>query len=42
MGNSRTTAELNAGINSGVPLLVVNVVAPYLLTALIQRPRRFT
>lgn len=30
----------NAGIISGAQLLVVNVVAPYLLTALIQRPRR--
>ncbi|MFT4102955.1 MAG: SDR family NAD(P)-dependent oxidoreductase [Burkholderiaceae bacterium] len=30
----------NAGIISGAPLLVVNVVAPYLLTALIQRPQR--
>lgn len=30
----------NAGIISGPPLLVVNVVAPYLLTALIQRPQR--
>ncbi|MDX3905722.1 MAG: SDR family NAD(P)-dependent oxidoreductase [Pigmentiphaga sp.] len=30
----------NAGIFSGPPLLVVNVVAPYLLTALIQRPKR--
>ncbi|MEZ5488074.1 MAG: SDR family NAD(P)-dependent oxidoreductase [Steroidobacteraceae bacterium] len=30
----------NAGVMSGPPLLVVNVVAPYLLTALIQRPQR--
>jgi len=30
----------NAGVLSGSPLLVVNVVAPYLLTALIQRPKR--
>ncbi|MFO1224156.1 MAG: SDR family NAD(P)-dependent oxidoreductase [Burkholderiaceae bacterium] len=30
----------NAGVLSGAPLLVVNVVAPYLLTALIRRPRR--
>ncbi|MGI0507088.1 SDR family NAD(P)-dependent oxidoreductase [Burkholderia sp. ZZQ-2] len=30
----------NAGVISGAPLLVVNVVAPYLLTALIQRPQR--
>lgn len=30
----------NAGISSGAQLLVVNVVAPYLLTALIQRPER--
>ncbi len=30
----------NAGILSGAQLLVVNVVAPYLLTALIRRPRR--
>jgi NAD(P)-dependent dehydrogenase (short-subunit alcohol dehydrogenase family) len=30
----------NAGILSGAQLMVVNVVAPYLLTALIQRPRR--
>jgi len=30
----------NAGIISGPELLVVNVVAPYLLTALIQRPKR--
>lgn len=30
----------NAGVISGASLLVVNVVAPYLLTALIQRPRR--
>lgn len=30
----------NAGVISGTPLLVVNVVAPYLLTALVQRPRR--
>jgi len=30
----------NAGSVSGAQLLVVNVVAPYLLTALIQRPRR--
>lgn len=30
----------NAGVISGSQLLVVNVVAPYLLTALIQRPQR--
>lgn len=30
----------NAGVASGAPVLVVNVVAPYLLTAMIQRPRR--
>ena len=30
----------NAGVLSGAQLLVVNVVAPYLLTALVQRPRR--
>lgn len=30
----------NAGIISGPQVLVVNVVAPYLLTALVQRPRR--
>lgn len=30
----------NAGVISGAQLLVVNVVAPYLLTALIQRPKR--
>lgn len=30
----------NAGIISGPQVLVVNVVAPYMLTALIQRPRR--
>jgi len=30
----------NAGILSGPPLLVVNVIAPYLLTALIRRPAR--
>lgn len=30
----------NAGILSGNQMLVVNVVAPYLLTALIQRPQR--
>lgn len=30
----------NAGIISGAPLLVVNVVAPYLLSALIERPER--
>jgi len=30
----------NAGVLSGAQLLVVNVVAPYLLTALIRRPRR--
>ncbi|WP_233236977.1 SDR family NAD(P)-dependent oxidoreductase [Bordetella sp. LUAb4] len=30
----------NAGVISGEQLLVVNVVAPYLLTALIQRPER--
>ncbi|GAB3396257.1 Rossmann-fold NAD(P)-binding domain-containing protein [Azotobacter armeniacus] len=30
----------NAGVLSSAQLLVVNVVAPYLLTALIQRPQR--
>ena len=30
----------NAGILSGPEVLAVNVVAPYLLTALIQRPKR--
>lgn len=30
----------NAGVLSGSQLLVVNVVAPYLLTALIHRPKR--
>lgn len=30
----------NAGVVSGSELLVVNVVAPYLLTVLIRRPRR--
>lgn len=30
----------NAGVMSGPSVLVVNVVAPYLLTALIQRPQR--
>src|SRR5690606_25010309 len=30
----------NAGILSGSQVLIVNVVAPYLLTALIQRPKR--
>jgi len=30
----------NAGVLSGVQVLVVNVVAPYLLTALISRPQR--
>jgi len=30
----------NAGVISGPELLVVNVLAPYLLTALIQRPKR--
>jgi NAD(P)-dependent dehydrogenase (short-subunit alcohol dehydrogenase family) len=30
----------NAGVYSGAQVLPVNVVAPYLLTALIQRPRR--
>lgn len=30
----------NAGINRGGPVLAVNVVAPYLLTALVQRPPR--
>lgn len=30
----------NAGVISGPSLLVVNVVAPYLLTALVQRPKR--
>jgi NAD(P)-dependent dehydrogenase (short-subunit alcohol dehydrogenase family) len=30
----------NAGVYSGAPVLPVNVVAPYLLTALIRRPAR--
>lgn len=30
----------NAGVNSGSQILVVNTVAPYLLTALIERPKR--
>jgi NAD(P)-dependent dehydrogenase (short-subunit alcohol dehydrogenase family) len=30
----------NAGVNSGPKVLPVNVVAPYVLTALIQRPQR--
>jgi len=30
----------NAGVNSGPNVLPVNVVAPYLLTALIHRPQR--
>ena len=30
----------NAGVISGPPVLPVNVVAPYLLTALIRRPKR--
>jgi len=30
----------NAGVNSGPKVLPVNIVAPYLLTALIDRPRR--
>jgi NAD(P)-dependent dehydrogenase (short-subunit alcohol dehydrogenase family) len=30
----------NAGVNAGANVLPVNVVAPYLLTALIQRPQR--
>jgi NAD(P)-dependent dehydrogenase (short-subunit alcohol dehydrogenase family) len=30
----------NAGVNSGPNVLTVNVVAPYLLTALIHRPQR--
>jgi NAD(P)-dependent dehydrogenase (short-subunit alcohol dehydrogenase family) len=30
----------NAGIYSGSPILPVNIVAPYLLTALIHRPQR--
>ncbi|MDO4231153.1 MAG: SDR family NAD(P)-dependent oxidoreductase [Lautropia sp.] len=30
----------NAGVMSGASVLVVNVVAPYLLTALIRRPKR--
>ena len=30
----------NAGVNSGPHILMVNTVAPYLLTALIQRPGR--
>ena len=30
----------NAGISSGQPVLVVNTVAPYLLTVLIERPQR--
>lgn len=31
----------NAGVGSGPQVLPVNVVAPYLLTALIHRPKRF-
>jgi NAD(P)-dependent dehydrogenase (short-subunit alcohol dehydrogenase family) len=30
----------NAGVNAGPHVLPVNVVAPYLLTALIDRPQR--
>ena len=30
----------NAGVSKGAALLAVNIVAPYLLTALIERPRR--
>ncbi|UDM52772.1 SDR family NAD(P)-dependent oxidoreductase [Cupriavidus sp. MP-37] len=30
----------NAAVISGAQLMVINVVAPYLLTALVQRPRR--
>src|SRR3954464_4823282 len=30
----------NAGVMSGPSVLAVNVVAPYLLTALIERPKR--
>lgn len=30
----------NAGVSSGPPVLPVNIVAPYLLTALIDRPQR--
>ncbi|MBT2521748.1 SDR family NAD(P)-dependent oxidoreductase [Arthrobacter sp. ISL-28] len=30
----------NAGVSDGAPILPVNVVAPYLLTALIERPDR--
>ncbi|HXK13979.1 MAG TPA: SDR family NAD(P)-dependent oxidoreductase [Gaiellaceae bacterium] len=30
----------NAGVYNGPPVMPVNVVAPYLLTALIERPRR--
>jgi NAD(P)-dependent dehydrogenase (short-subunit alcohol dehydrogenase family) len=30
----------NAGVYTGPPVLPVNIVAPYLLTALIDRPRR--
>ena len=30
----------NAGVYSGLPVMPVNVVAPYLLTALIDRPQR--
>ncbi|MCL2715101.1 MAG: SDR family NAD(P)-dependent oxidoreductase [Alphaproteobacteria bacterium] len=30
----------NAGVISGASLLIVNVIAPYLLTALMQRPKR--
>jgi NAD(P)-dependent dehydrogenase (short-subunit alcohol dehydrogenase family) len=37
----RTDAVIhNAGVISGPPVLPVNVVAPYLLTALIDRPQR--
>jgi NAD(P)-dependent dehydrogenase (short-subunit alcohol dehydrogenase family) len=30
----------NAGVYSGPPVMSVNIVAPYLLTALIERPQR--
>jgi hypothetical protein len=30
----------NAGVYSSQPVLPVNVVAPYVLTALIRRPKR--
>src|SRR4051812_28799309 len=30
----------NAGVYNGPPVMPVNIVAPYLLTALIERPRR--